>query len=276
MTIESGRTGPGTRWLSGGHSALVYRSPALDRARTGSWITTALSRGQRVLYKHAGAEEVLRAELAALTGPASLDSGDLELVDATALHAETGGKVDALHVWHATAVARAHGDGYSGVAVTCDGPALRVITPDPEVMLAHERDLTALSSAEPVTVLCRYDARAERAGSLEALLDAHTPDVEDVAFAVARRAGRLAVAGAVDASNADRFAAALHAALTDGVRVLDLAELEFLGAAGLHALEAVLLPLAGRGERVTAHNASSAVRRALGLAGLHDAGALLY
>jgi anti-anti-sigma factor len=253
----------------------VYRSPEVERARTGAWITTALSRGQRVLYKHAGTDDGARAQLTELAGPAALDSGDLELVDAAALHAETGGDPPALQDWHATVVARARREGYAGVAVTCDGTALRVIAPDPDAMLAHERDLTALSSAEPVTVLCRYDARAEQAGTLEALLGTHAPGVEDVSFAAVRRTDLLAVAGAIDASNAYRFAAVLHTAVADGIRVLDLGELEFLGAAGLHALEAALLALAEDGEVLIARNASRTVRRALNLSGLSEAGRIL-
>ncbi len=275
MAAEHAGADAAPRWLTAGHSALVYRCPQTERARTGAWITTALAGGERVIYKHTGPAEAVRAELAGLVGAVAPGLGGLELADAAELHAETGGKPDALRDWHLEALTRARRDGYSGLALTCDGATLRGIAPEPGATIEHEHELTELSAEVPMRVLCRYDTAVETDADLGGLVRQHAPGLEDITFAAHRYPDRLAVAGAVDAANATRFGAVLSAAVAAGVRLVDLEELEFLAAAGLHALDTVARPLAEYGEHLGLHHATSPVRQVLTLSGLTGSGVVL-
>ncbi|MBV9164116.1 MAG: STAS domain-containing protein [Pseudonocardiales bacterium] len=168
-------------------------------------------------------------------------------------HADTGGDPVALRDWHLALIDRAFREGYGGVGITCDGAALRVIVPEPVAMLTHEHDLTELAAATNTTVLCRYDIGTEAPGTLAALARAHSSGLEDLDWAAARHEDRLIVAGEIDLSNVDRFAAVLSAAIADGIRTIDAQDLRFVAAAGLGALAHATQPVHARGEKITLH-----------------------
>jgi hypothetical protein len=262
---------PVSPWLSGHHSALVHSVAELERSRTGAWITAALAAGRRVVYKDVE-PETAAPWLARLAGVAALTSGRLLVVDAATCHADTGGDPTALLAWHAEHLGTALADGCAGVAFTADLAALRTITPDPDALLAHERDLAGLAAAGRGTVLCRYDL-TELPDRLDELAALHLSGLEDVEFAARLTAdGRaLQLAGVVDEAGSSRFAAVLTTAFTAGIRDLDVAEVRLFSAAGLRALARALTTVTG--DRVVARNASSPLRRALAVGPL-PAGAL--
>nr|WP_290052582.1 MEDS domain-containing protein [Amycolatopsis sp. MEP2-6] len=243
---------------------LVYSSPRVERDRTGAWIGAALDRGFRVLYKHTGPVR----PMAELLGSAELDPDGVALVDAAEVRADTGGHPAVLRAWHEDRLGRARADGYAGLALACDGPALRVIAPERAARMAHERDLTELADATAVAVLCRYHLATETGDDLDALLRIHAPEVEDVVFAAYRHPDRLVLTGDIDRSNAARFAAVLSAAIQAGVREVDVAELGIFSAAGLHALAVVTEPLSRRGEQVRFRGAGALIQRGLHVSGL--------
>jgi anti-anti-sigma regulatory factor len=140
-------------------------------------------------------------------------------------------------------------------------------------MLAHERDLTALSDRAPFSVLCRYDADRERPAQLTALIREHSPVVQDVAFSAVRHNGRLGLAGELDGSNADRFGAVLHAALAENVRVVDLAEVTFLSAAILRVIAEAGDAL-GAGDVLTLNRPTPTIRHIIELVQLTASGAI--
>jgi anti-anti-sigma factor len=275
MNRQADRTGAAQEWLTGPHSAMVHRSSQIERARTGAWIAVALARGHKVFYKHPPPGGPggyggggIAAYLAELVGQGALDSGRVEPIDAADCHADTGGEPAALHDWHLALIDRALREGYAGVGITCDGAALRVIVPEPVAMLTHEHDLTELAGATNTTVLCRYDLRTEAPDALAALVQAHPSGLEDLHWAAARQQDRLVVAGEIDISNVDRFAAVLSAAVAAGIRTVDAQDLRFCAAAGLGALAHATQPIRDRGEKITLHRVSALIRRVLDISGL--------
>ncbi|MBV9164117.1 MAG: hypothetical protein JO281_21805 [Pseudonocardiales bacterium] len=87
------RAAAGQGWLTGPHSALVYRSSKIERARVGAWIALALARGHQVFYKHTPPGESaadrgrnIAAYLADLVGQDALDSGRVQVIDAADCH----------------------------------------------------------------------------------------------------------------------------------------------------------------------------------------------
>ncbi|MEA5362628.1 MEDS domain-containing protein [Amycolatopsis sp., V23-08] len=254
-----------------GHSMLVHRSPRVARERTGAWVGAALDRGFRVLCKYTG----LAWPVAELIGSAGRDPGSVTPVDAADVFADTGGRPAALRAWHEEHLGRARAEGYAGLALACDGSALRVIAPEPAARMAHERDLTELAAAAAVAVLCRYDLAVETDDDLDGLLRVHAPAVEDVVFAAYRHRDRLTLTGEIESSNAARFAAVLSAAIQAGVRTVDVAGLRLLSAAGLRALDAATAPLGRSAEQVRFLDAGPLVQRVLHVSGLLASGVIV-
>ena len=221
------------------HSLLVPASPARDRAVVATWIAGAIRRREKVLYKHAPAEDaamVLRRSLpAAGLDPAVLTSGQVQLADAGQLRAETGGRHDALYALHLEQLRQATREGFAGLAMTGDGTAMHIITQDAGELTGYERDLERLAGEARVRSLCRYPPD-EKLPLLNHMLATHYREVADDVWSADVIENQLRVRGELDFSNADRFAAVLRAALTHGVRAVDASGLEFCDVAGVRAL----------------------------------------
>jgi anti-anti-sigma factor len=271
---ERPRPGPPTRWLEGAHTALIHKSRRVENERVGTWMAGALNHGQQVFYKHAEPGPAVRQWLTTLLGSDVLDSYHVQLIDAARCHADTGGRPAALRDWHSALIEQARDAGHRGVAIVCDGAALRTITPDPPAMLTHERDLTQLAATYPLTVLCRYDTATERPTTLHQLVGVHSA-LDDITFAARRDLNRLVVCGDIDASNADRFAAILRAAIDEGIRIVDVGEVQFFAAAGLHVLHDALPPLRAAGQTLALYRPHGVVRRMLEVIGLSKNGTLI-
>jgi anti-anti-sigma factor len=253
------------RVVKGQHPLVVHQSDARERHRTGAWIADALAGGEKVFYKRqptGRAEQSLIDELVGV-GSVALDSGQFEVIDAEQCYAETGGERQALFELNVSLVARARREGYAEVAITGDGAALRVMTPDPEQMLAHECDLHQLTSDPGVRVLCRYDLRTETPDLVTQMAGVHYQSVDDLFWASEQRIGKLVVRGEIDGSNAERFAVVLHAATADGVRIVDLSEVTFLAVAGTVALAHSAEFLREHGEELVLINVPPIVMRVL-------------
>jgi anti-anti-sigma factor len=262
-------------WLRGPHTALIHRTRRGEQARVAAWVSTALSAGSRIFYKHADPDATARHWLDAVLGSEVMLSGRVALIDAARCHADTDGRPAALRTWHLELVERTLREGHPSVAIVCDGRALRTIAPDPATMLTHEKDLTRLAATMPLILLCRYDTATETPAILPDLMGVHTA-LEDLTFAARRHAGTLSVAGEIDLGNADRFAAVLRAALEENIRIIDLAGLTFLAAAGLHVIETALRQLGSAGRTVTVHGAAPGVRRVLDATGISGMKELIF
>jgi anti-anti-sigma regulatory factor len=240
---------------------LTHRSSAWQRRRTVAWIAEALARGDKVLHRAVTAVR-LEADLGE-RGRAALESGQLCVVDANTAYTQTGGLHRAVRDLHEDLVNSAFGEGYPGVVLTADERALRVIVPEPAERLAHEHDLQRLVGMPGVRALCCYDRRVEQHDLLEAVSAAHYRCVDDELWSVRVSGARMSVRGEIDADNAGRFGAALNAAVTHGVRTVDLAELTVLSAAGMRAFDAAVDLTEEHDEQLLLVNMTPTVRRAV-------------
>ncbi|GAA4688154.1 hypothetical protein GCM10023215_25060 [Pseudonocardia yuanmonensis] len=270
MTAGTGRgPAPAAGWLEGPHTALVHGSRRTDDERVGAWMTGALSRGRQLFYKHADLYATVRHRLTALLGGDVLASGQVTLIDAARCHAETGGEPAALRSWHVELIEQARDAGHHGVAIVCDGTALRTITPDPAAMLIHERDLTRLAASNPLSVLCRYDTSTDTPATLQLVVGAHTA-VDDILFAARHDPDALRISGEIDMSNAARFGAVLRAAIEHGTRTVEVSGLRQLAAAGCHVVLDALPPLRAAGQTLVLLHPRGAVRHILDITGLSE------
>ena len=248
---EGCRIGPGCRcgvvrswavlpkWGGVVHSLLVYASPRREQSAVALWIAEALGRGEKVLYKHAPAEDaaaVLGRSLPEVgLDAAVLSSGRVELVDTTVLKAASGGRHERLYELHLESARQAAREGFTGLALTGNAAAMRSITRNQIELSGYERDLDQLAHEFDVPSLCRYPAE-EQPELLGDMLEVHFRDVDDEHWAAAVVGDRLRVRGELDVSNADRFAAVLRAVLAGGLHTVDLSEVEFCAVAGIRAL----------------------------------------
>jgi anti-anti-sigma factor len=235
------------------HTVLAYTNPFRHQAVLGGWIAEAVGRGERVLVKHAprvDAAEGLRRSLTRWgLDPDVAAAGQVELVDCARMYAESGGRAKDLLDLHLGEMRRARRDGFTGLAVTGDGPALRALTRDKRELIAHERDIDRLAANDPVRALCRYQL-PDDAAVLDEVLAVHYRDVDDEIWRATVVDEVLRVRGEIDASNADRFATVVCSAAANGVSRIDLSEVEFFAAAGAHALAVAADRLHERGERL--------------------------
>jgi anti-sigma B factor antagonist len=242
----SAQTTPG--WFGAGHPLVVHESARLLRRHIVAWAVDALGRGERVVYGCRGRWDATSAALMDTTARRSA-RGALDVADVGGWRDATGGDPDALLDLYRDLVARARADGYPRVAMIVGGEAAHTVLPDPERLLAHERDLDRLVVDGSVRRLCAYDLRVEAPAVLGGLVGAHPRGVDDVLWSSRLLDGRLTLSGEIDYGNADRVAAALAGAASAGVRVVDVGAVTFLSAAGIGALaEAADLAVARGGE----------------------------
>lgn len=245
------------------HPLLVHQSHERERHQTAAWITDALAQGEKVLVKHTVSLGPQRSMLDELTDAAraARQSGQLQIIDAQQCYTDTGGDPQALLDWHVAQVRQAREQGYPGVSMTGDGAALHVIVPDAEQLVTHERDLDRLSAEAGVRALCRYDWRVEPPELLTQLAAVHYHSVHDLIWFTEQRIDRLMVHGEIDISNTERFAAVLHAAIADSVRIVDLAEIRFMSVAATAALAQVAQWLHEQGDQLVLVNVPSVIMR---------------
>jgi len=255
------------------HSLLVYASPRREQSTVASWIAEALGRGEKVIYKHAPAEDataVLGRSLPEVgLDAAVLSSGRVELVDTTVLRAASGGQHERLYDLHLEHARQAAREGFTGLALTGNAAAMRSITRNETELSGYERDLDRLAHEFDVPSLCRYPDE-EQPELLGEMIEVHFRDVDDEYWAAAVVGDRLWVRGEIDFSNADRFAAVLRAVVASGLHRVDLSEVEFCAVAGIRAmLSATDQPRRGAAA-VTLEAVPAVVARLLRLTGAAD------
>jgi anti-anti-sigma factor len=248
--------------------ALVFHQPADQSARKVQvWISVALARGEKVIYKRAAASTGGKLSWPRLAGQAMRD-GQLEILSAEDVYARTGGEHRALFEFHAALAAQARKQGFHRTAVTGDDAATYIISPDREQLLAHERDLDRLAAELDMRLLCRYAIHAEQRSLLGSLAGIHHQCIDDLLWTCRTQERTLILSGEVDISNADRLASVLRAALDEGVRTIDLSRLAFLAAAGLQALEQSLDRLPSHGDQLVLMGVAPVIVRSLTTVGL--------
>ena len=254
------------------HSILVYdvRTGRREQAMA-RWISHALGRREKVLYELARGEDpdrVLRSSLARV-GTDAIPAGQLEVIEAERLRAESGGAADGLAEVHRTRLQRARGEGWAGLAVASGGAVLSAVSRDEATGLVHERGITRVVVEDGMSALCCFST-GEAPNLVDAMLTAHYADVDDELWAADVVGDRLRLRGEIDSSNADRVVPVLLGALAAGVRVVDLAGLRFCAAAGIRSFAAAADTLKDDGDALLLANPNPGLRMIFALVGLLD------
>jgi len=218
------------------HTLLLSALPQRHDAALTAWIDEALRDEHRVVVKHRSQAEAALRRLLHESGwdRTLVDSGRIVLADAARLGAQAGGRRELLAELHSDLLAQALADGYAGLAMTGDAPALQTLTADVGELAAHERDIEQLTTHGPVRALCRYHPIRDAALLLDQLA-IHRCDIDDDGWTATGSGHRWWISGELDAENADRLRRVLCAAIPDGLGVVDVSALEFCDVAGLRA-----------------------------------------
>jgi anti-anti-sigma factor len=236
-------TGSHASWLTARHAILLHSSPTEQWARTATWITAALARGEKVLYKTWPADRhaVTATRVAARVSP----PGRPRQVEVVNLHGGRPGfdripPADALVAWHTEMLHRARAEGFPGVAFAGEHfpwPAARA---RPERLLSCDRTMDRLAHTPGMRVLCHFDASEESAAltddCLPPLLQLHHRHVDDTAWGADVTGERIAVTGEIDLDTARRFGEVLSAATAAGVTTVDLSGVHLLSAAAMSVI----------------------------------------
>lgn len=258
-----------------GHLLLAHATEAERREQLAAWFAAGLAAGHRVVYvvdptPDAPADPLLDLLAdAGADGAGAVAEGTLVVLPASQFYVD--GVPRAL-------VAAALADGLAGVWFS--GQASSALT---TLSLAQhrsfERFMTGLCAELPASALCQYDLTVPSEWSLLHTLDTHLGGgIRHRLLRSVGGAGRLQVAGEVDASDADLFGALLQVAgeaTGDGGPAgrdldVDLRDLAWISAAGLHALAYGTAEFCAGGGRVTLRVApGSSVERTLRLLDLN-------
>jgi anti-anti-sigma factor len=230
------------------------------------WVDDAVRRRQKVLYELEPAES--RAQV-----PAALLDGDarrqVEVLEPAAVRAESSGTAEGLALMHRARVREAHAQGWTGLAVVT-GPAVftAVALDGADTAAMHEHGVGRVVVEAGMSALCRY--RPDRhPGLADLMLAGHFADVHDGIWGARLVVGVLYLRGEIDVSNADHVSHVLRGALEAGVRVVDLAALEFCAAAGVRALGRAAESLPA-GETLVLANPGALLRHVFAVAHLSD------
>lgn len=257
------------------HTLLVSETDRHHRAGVSQWVDDELGAGAKVLYTgHLDHGGVDRHWLVGPDGPRSarsaLASGQLEIVEMAAVVARTGGLADALLALQRGGVETALGAGWDRVAMSAESPRRPMGDGEAEELRRHEAGLTDLVAEWPVTTLCQLAVGEENESAIWETVGAHHRDLVDGAWSAGEVDGAWLVAGELDAHVARRFAAGLHAALTDDAPRggdpelhIDLGRVEFMDVTCVRMVELAArgLESSERGARIVLHRPSRLVRR---------------
>lgn len=206
------------------HTLLVSESGRHLRTGVARWLDDELTAGAKVLYKgwldHGTVE---RHWLVGPRGPraarAALATGQLAFLDIPGVVERTGGSADGLLALHREEIDAALAEGWSRVALSGESPRRPMADGEAEQLRRHEAGLTDLVAAGPVTTLCQLSVGEENDTAVWETVGAHHRDLVDGAWSASEVDGAWLVAGELDAHVARRFAAALHATVSDDAPV---------------------------------------------------------
>jgi anti-anti-sigma factor len=261
-------SGPHGAWLSSPHALLASSSGNEQWARTAVWITSALSRQEKVFYS-ASVHDPLSGTAAAVADSVHRSSGrpQIEILDPEHRPAVLE-EPPVLYAWYRGLVDRARREGFRGAAFTggtlCDCPADRA--GDVKQVLAYERLVGHVTSLPGVRVLCRYDPFGHP-DVAEQLCAAHG-NLDDVLWGADVIQGRLTVSGEIDMGDVERFRQVLHAAIETGITTVDLAGVHLLSATAIGVLADAAIRLRRSRRQLVLVHTPPLILRTLEIAGL--------
>jgi anti-anti-sigma factor len=272
----------------GDHRCVGFHSDDDQREVMSAFVRDGLTGGQRVVYV-AGEESPARLRAWLDDRGPSLDtflaSGQLVLSTAERTYYPDGRFDSDLAIeMLVEAAGAAAALGYRGIRLASEMAwALRGV-PGTERVLEFEAGLQRrLVDSRTATMVCQYDLRLF---TLEELVDVERlhdglvgpdPVYSDGLLRITRtlEPPGLALAGDIDASNADQVARWLSAALAGGADVtLDLSQLEFCDIGGLRAIVAAAAALEG-GRRLVLHRTPPHLWQVMRVVGWDDVSGLV-
>jgi anti-anti-sigma factor len=259
------------RWVGGRHPLLVSASLRDRWTHTAVWITAALARGERVVYKTSCTDR--QAAVVGQVADALRESdrrGPVEVVDLLeAPGFERIPPAEAVVGWHAGKLQQALDAGFKGVAFAGEHHPWPTARSHPDRYLSCERTLDQLSLELGVRALCHYDGAPHTPQAIGALLRLHFHAVNEPIWGACVVDNRLAVSGEIDLSNANRFGEVLEAAAQAGITTVDLAEIQLLSAAAMNVLAGLATRLHRHGRFLALVGAPPLTLRTLLVARLH-------
>jgi anti-anti-sigma factor len=252
-----------------GHILLLHGSESERWSDLAAWVRRGLENDEKVIYAEAGGTRPERSVMRILR-----DKG----IDADAAASEGRLTVTPLlescppqgPEWLAEMVDRALAEGYRGLRISAEASAALTVMPE-DAHSEVERSVDRLCRTHRLSALCQYDQARTVGDLLQDAASSHAcGSIRQGALHIAQHDDRLVLVGEIDLSNQEVLACALRAAAdrTSGALRLDLSQVDFLGAAGCHALHDGTIDFRAQGGRVQFIAPKPRIERVLRLAGI--------
>jgi anti-anti-sigma factor len=252
-----------------GHILLLHGSESERWSDLAAWVRRGLENDEKVIYAEAGGTRPERSVMRILR-----DKG----IDADAAASEGRLTVTPLlescppqgPEWLAEMVDRALAEGYRGLRISAEASAALTVMPE-DAHSEVERSVDRLCRTHRLSALCQYDQARTVGDLLQDAASSHAcGSIRQGALHIAQHDDRLVLVGEIDLSNQEVLACAVRAAAdrTSGALRLDLSQVDFLGAAGCHALHDGTIDFRAQGGRVQFIAPKPRIERVLRLAGI--------
>jgi anti-anti-sigma factor len=252
-----------------GHILLLHGSESERRSDLAAWVRRGLENDEKVIYAEASGIRPERSFMHILRNKG---------IDAEAAASE--GRLTVLPLPEsrppegpeglAEMVDRALAEGYRGLRMSAEASAALTVIPE-DAHSEVERSVDLLCRTHRLSALCQYDQARTVGDLLQDAASSHAwGSIRQRALHIAQHDDRLALVGEIDLSNQEVLACALRAAADrmPGVLRLDLSQVDFLGAAGCHALHDGTIDFRAQGGRVQLIAPKPRIERVLRLAGV--------
>ena len=227
---------PGTAPLGwDGHILLLYGAESERLSALAAWARRGLENDEKVIYTEARETPPERTVVRLLqddgVDAATAVAKGCLVVQSPAEFFPPDGQAGMLK--------RALAEGYRGLRLSAQASSTVTVMPQ----AAHsdvERAFDQFCRTHPVSALCQYEQSGMPEDRLQEIAASHlSGGIRQRTLSVAQHVGRLVLAGEIDVSNHDILMCALRAAAEQASQTLrlDMSRVEFLGAAGCHALD---------------------------------------
>lgn len=234
MTVMPDQSGTASLGWDG-HIMLLYGSESERVSALAAWARRGLENEEKVVYTEERGTPPERS-IARLLQKDGIDAatataeGRLVAEPAAEFFAPDG---------QAGLLERALEEGYRGLRLSAQASSTLAVMSQ-AVHGDVERAFDSICRTRPVSALCQYEQGDVSGERLRDVAASHlSGGIRQRTLSVAHQPGRLVLAGEIDVSNHDILMCALRAAAEQASQLLrlDMSRVEFLGAAGCHALD---------------------------------------